>query len=58
VTSGDDARAAAIVEVDNDEEIAKTMVSNSEAYCARTAWPVIAQRHLEVYERVLAERRP
>jgi glycosyltransferase involved in cell wall biosynthesis len=48
--------AAAIVEVDRDEQVSKTLVSNAAAYCERTAWPVIARRHLEAYERELAGR--
>jgi glycosyltransferase involved in cell wall biosynthesis len=50
--------AAAIAEVDRDEHVAKTLVTNAQAYCERTAWPVVAQRHLEVYERELGARSP
>jgi glycosyltransferase involved in cell wall biosynthesis len=48
--------AAAIVQVDTDEQLAKVLVSNAAAHCARTAWPRVAQQHLELYERALAER--
>jgi glycosyltransferase involved in cell wall biosynthesis len=49
--------AAAIVEVDRDERIAKTLVENAAAYCERTAWPVIAERHVELYEQELNRAR-
>ena len=48
--------AAAILEVDGDEEAAKTLVANAEAYCARTGWPEVARQYVELYERELARR--
>ena len=45
--------AAAIVEVDTNEELAKTLVANGQAYVEQVAWPVIAQRHLDFYNAAL-----
>ena len=43
----------AILEVDTNEELAKTLVANGQAYVERVAWPAIAQQHLDLYNAVL-----
>jgi glycosyltransferase involved in cell wall biosynthesis len=47
--------AAAICEIDGNEELAKLLVTNAEAYCERTAWPLIAHRHVRLYDDAVAQ---
>ncbi|HUQ39667.1 MAG TPA: glycosyltransferase [Acidimicrobiales bacterium] len=50
--------AAAVLEVAREPERAKLMVANAAAFCERHAWPRIAQQHVALYQRLLAQRRP
>jgi glycosyltransferase involved in cell wall biosynthesis len=45
--------AAGILEVDTNEALAKTLVTNGQAYVERVAWPVIGQRHADLYNAAL-----
>jgi glycosyltransferase involved in cell wall biosynthesis len=48
--------AAAIVEVDTDDELAKRLVTNARLYTEQIAWPVVAHRHVALYHAALDGR--
>lgn len=49
--------AAAVLEVDTNEALAKKLVANAEMYTEAVAWPLVGRRHLEMYDTVLARGR-